>query len=146
MLRCVNDVVMTIKSGHQTTGNALVIWLDESSFTLFHTSGRVYVWRTPKEASNPECLVPTVKHGGGSVMVWAAILWYSVGPIITLHGRITTRDYVDRLHNQVHPIIQKLFSNNDAVFQDDDAPTHTAGSKSMKVNFSIFPGQHNHQM
>jgi hypothetical protein len=27
-----------------------VIWSDESPFTLFPTSDRVYVWRTPKEA------------------------------------------------------------------------------------------------
>jgi hypothetical protein len=55
-----------------------VIRSDESSFTLLPASGRVYVWRTPKEAYNPECLVPTVKHGGGSVMVWIAISWYSI--------------------------------------------------------------------
>jgi hypothetical protein len=53
------------------------VWLDES-FRLFPTSGRVYIWRTPKEAYDSECLIPTVKHGGGSVMVWAAILWYSI--------------------------------------------------------------------
>jgi IS30 family transposase len=47
----------TIKPGHQTTGNARVIWSDESSFKLLPTSGRVYVWRTHKEAYNPECLV-----------------------------------------------------------------------------------------
>jgi hypothetical protein len=41
-------------------------------------SGRVYIWRTPKEAYNLECLVPTLKHGGGSVMVWAAISWYNI--------------------------------------------------------------------
>ncbi|GFW63338.1 transposable element Tcb1 transposase [Trichonephila clavipes] len=46
-----------------------VIWLDESTFTLFQTTGRVYEWRTPKEAFSPECIVPTVKHGGGSLMV-----------------------------------------------------------------------------
>jgi hypothetical protein len=40
MLRCINDVVTTIKPGHQTTGNTFVIWSDESSFTLFRTSGR----------------------------------------------------------------------------------------------------------
>jgi hypothetical protein len=57
-------------------------------------------------------------------MVWAAIPWYSDGPIITLHGRITAREYVDRLGNQVHPMIQTLFPNNDAVFQDDN----TAGT------------------
>jgi hypothetical protein len=64
MLRCVEDGVTTMKPGHQTTGNARVVWPDESSFTLFPTSGRVCVWRTPKETYNPECLAPTVKHGG----------------------------------------------------------------------------------
>jgi hypothetical protein len=71
-------------------------------FTLFPTRGRVYVWTTPKEVYNPECLVPAVKQRGGSVMVWAAISWYSVGSIITLHGRITAREYVEKLGNQVH--------------------------------------------
>jgi hypothetical protein len=34
---------------------------------------------------------------------------------------------MDRLGNQVHPMIQMLFPNNDAVFQDDDcAPIHIA--------------------
>jgi hypothetical protein len=59
-------------------------------------------------------------------MVWAAISWYSVGPIIALHGRITAREYVDRLGNQVHPMIQTLFPNNESVFQDYNAPIHTA--------------------
>jgi hypothetical protein len=77
MLRCVNDGVTTIKPGLQTTGNARMMWSDELPFMLFPTLGRIYVWRTPKEASNPECLVPTVKHGGGSMMVWAAS-WYSI--------------------------------------------------------------------
>jgi hypothetical protein len=92
-LICVNNGVTAIKPGDQTTGNARVIWSDESSFTLFPTSGRVYVWRTPKETYNAECLVPTVEHGGGSVMVGATILRYSVGRIIALHDRITARDY-----------------------------------------------------
>jgi hypothetical protein len=35
--------------------------------------------------------------------------------------------YVDRLGNQVHPMIQKLFPN-DVVFQDASAPVHTAGT------------------
>ena len=46
-----------------------VIWSDESSFTLFPTSGRIYVWRTPSQAYNTDCLLPRVKHDGGSVMV-----------------------------------------------------------------------------
>jgi hypothetical protein len=49
-----NDGVMAIKPGHQTTGNALMIWSDESSFTLFPTLGKVYVWSTPKEGYSPD--------------------------------------------------------------------------------------------
>jgi hypothetical protein len=44
VLRCVSDDVTTIKPGQHTTGNA-------------HASGRVYVWRTPKEPYSAECLV-----------------------------------------------------------------------------------------
>jgi hypothetical protein len=126
MPRWVNDGVMTINPGYQTTGNARLIWSDESSFMLFPTSGRFYMWRIPKEAYNLECSFPTVKHGGGSVVVWATMSWHSVGPIITLYGRTTAREYVDRLGNQVDPMIQTLLPNNNAVFQDDSALIHTA--------------------
>jgi hypothetical protein len=88
MLRWANGGVTTVKPGHQGTVNALVIWRDESSFTLFPTSGRVYVRRTPKEAYNSERLLTTVKHGGGS------------GPI---HCQITAREYADSFGNQMHP-------------------------------------------
>jgi hypothetical protein len=54
-------------------------------------------------------LVPTMKHTGGSVMVWAAISWYSAGPIIIFHSWITAWDYADRLCNQAHPMIQPFF-------------------------------------
>ena len=51
---------------------------------MLFTSG----WRTPKKAYNPECLLPIAQHGGGSVMILAAISSYSAGP--TLSGRIVT--------------------------------------------------------
>ena len=38
----------------------------------------------PRKPYNPECLVPSVKHGDGSVIIWAAISWNSAGPIDTL--------------------------------------------------------------
>jgi hypothetical protein len=44
------------------------MWSDAS-----FTSGRVYVWTSPKEAYNPEYLVPTEKCGARSVTIWAAI-------------------------------------------------------------------------
>jgi hypothetical protein len=75
------------------------------------------------------------------------VVQYFVGPIIALNGRISSREYVNRLGNQVHPMIQTLFPNNDAVFQDDtQLKLFSHGLKGMKVNFDIFPGQHNHHI
>jgi len=68
---------------------------------LFLTSCRVYVCRTPKEAYIPECLVPSVKQGGGSLKIWAATYWHSAGPIITLKGRLTSSDYLGIIVKQV---------------------------------------------
>jgi hypothetical protein len=53
---------------------------------------------------------------------------YYVGHIITLHVRITPREYVDRWGNQVYSMIQASFPNNDAVFLGDNAPIHKAGT------------------
>jgi hypothetical protein len=61
------------------------------------------------------------KTRGDSVMAWAAVSWCSIVPNITLHVRITAREYVDRMGNQVHPMIQALFPNNDTVFQAGNA-------------------------
>jgi hypothetical protein len=108
-------------------GCKYVICSDESSITLFPTSSRVYIWRTPKEAYNPECLIPTMKHGGRSVMIWAAIPGYSAGPIIILNCRITASDYVDNSGNGVHPIVHMLLLNNDAIFKMT-LPIHTVRS------------------
>jgi hypothetical protein len=79
------------------------------------------------------------------------LVQHSVGPIIAFHDLITAREYVDSFRNRVHRMIQTLFSNNDAVFQDDNAPftqleLFSPGLKSMKVYFSIFHRQHNHQI
>jgi hypothetical protein len=60
------------------------------------------------------------------VIFWAAISWYSACPITTLNGRITASDYEDILVNHVHPTFRMLFPNNDAIFQDDASPIHTA--------------------
>ena len=85
MLKGKKDGVMIRKHGHPMTGYML-IWSDELLFTMFPTSGWDYVWRIPNDAYTSECLATTVKQGGRSVMIWAAISLYSAGPIITLNG------------------------------------------------------------
>jgi hypothetical protein len=76
--------------------------------------------------------------------VWAAISWYSAGAVIILQGRITARQYVGRLDNHVHSIIQTLFPNNDRALQVLKLFSH--GLKNMTVNLNIFPDLHNYHV
>jgi hypothetical protein len=64
--------------------------------------------------------------GGSDVLGINIMVQYYVGPVITVHGSITETEYVYRLGNLVYPMIQMLFSNSDAVFQDDNVSTHIA--------------------
>ena len=46
-----------------------VLWTDESKFKIFQSNRRIYVWqRVGKKAATP-CITPTIKHGGGSVLM-----------------------------------------------------------------------------
>jgi hypothetical protein len=109
-----------MKPGHQTTGNALVIWPDMSFFALFPTPGRLRSGEQPWKPGPNNATEGRFSDGLGSNIV----VQYSVGPLITLHCRTTAREHVDKLGNQMHPMIQTLFPSNDAVFQDDNGPIH----------------------
>ena len=46
-----------------------VLWSNEMKINLFGSDGFKHVWRRPGEEYNDKCVMPTVKHGGGNVMV-----------------------------------------------------------------------------
>jgi len=44
-----------------------------------------------------DCLIPTVKTGDKSVMVWGCFTRFGVGPLVRLEGRLAAKDYVQVL-------------------------------------------------
>ena len=46
-----------------------VLWSDEMKINLFGSDGLKQVWRRPGEEYKDNCVMPTVKHGGGNVLL-----------------------------------------------------------------------------
>ena len=45
------------------------LWSDEMKIILFGSNGFKHVWQRPGEKYKDKCAMPTVKHGGGNVIV-----------------------------------------------------------------------------
>lgn len=105
-----------------------VIWSDESKFELFSSNRQVKVWRKVNTALDPKNLVPTVKHGGGSVMVWGCMSPAGVGNLVFIDGRMDQHVYKNILEQNLMSSADKLGLESDFVFQQDNDPKHTARS------------------
>lgn len=58
-----------------------VLWTDESKLELFGSSRRIFVHHRVGERMVPQCVTSTVRHGGGSVMVWGCLAGSRVGDL-----------------------------------------------------------------
>lgn len=103
-----------------------VLWSDESKFNVFGSDGKVTVWRTAKEEMKLECLRPTVKHGGGSVMVWGCFSSVGVGKLHFIDGIMKKEDYLNILKENLVQTTQQLGMESNFKFQHDRDPKHTA--------------------
>lgn len=52
---------------------------------------------SPKSLFSIDCLLPTVKHWGGSFVVWGAISYRRFGLLVTLHEKVTAIHAADIL-------------------------------------------------
>ena len=103
----------------------MVIFSDESFLPYFQHLVEYTREDSPKETSYPVCLLPNVKHRGGSVMIQEAISGKSVGPMVSFQSRTKSQVYLKISSDEIHPMAAELFSEGNAIFQDDNAPIHT---------------------
>lgn len=103
-----------------------VLWTDQTKLELFGKAHQLYVHRRKNEAYQEKNTVPTVKHGGGSVMFWGCFAASGTGCLESVQGTMKSQDYLCILERNVLPSVRKLgLSGRSWVCQQDNEPKHS---------------------
>ncbi len=98
-----------------------VLWSDETKIELFGINSTHRVWRRRNAAYDPKNTIPTVKHGGGNIMLWGC--FSAKGQDTASKGRWTGPCTVRA--RALKPA-RALKMGPGWVFQHDNYPKHTA--------------------
>ena len=103
-----------------------VMWSDETKIELFGINSTHHVWRKRNAEYNPKNTIPTVKHGGGNLMLWGCFSAKGTGGLHHIEGRINGTMYREILGDNLLPSMRALKMGCGWVFQHDNDPKHTA--------------------
>ncbi len=101
-----------------------ILWSDEIKINVFGTDGFKTVWCRKGEEYKEKCMVPTVKHGGGSVLMWGCMSAAGVGELHFIDGIMNSQMYCSILKEKMLPSLRAL--GRRALFQHDNDPKHTS--------------------
>ncbi|KAI4895408.1 hypothetical protein NFI96_001467 [Prochilodus magdalenae] len=104
-----------------------VMWSDEKKKKgLFGLNSTRHVWRKKNDEYNPKNTIPTVKHGGGNIILWGCFSAKGTGRLHRIVGRMDGAMYREILANNLLPSVRALKVGRGWVFQHDNDPKHTA--------------------
>ncbi|KAG2459911.1 TCB1 transposase, partial [Polypterus senegalus] len=103
-----------------------ILWSDEIKIELFVVNARRHVWRKPGIAHHQANTIPTVKHGGGSIMLWGCFSAAGTGRLVRIKGNMTAAMYRVILDENLLQSALDLRLGRWFIFQQDNDPKHTA--------------------
>ncbi|KAG2458240.1 TCB1 transposase, partial [Polypterus senegalus] len=103
-----------------------ILWSDESKIELFGVNARHHIWRKPGTAHHQANTIPTVKHVGGSIMLWGCFSAAGTGRLVRIKGKMTAAMYRDILDENLLQSALDLRLGRQFIFQQDNDPKHTA--------------------
>lgn len=104
-----------------------VIWSDETKVNRYQSDGKEYYWHRPHDRIQKHHVKETMKHGGGSIMVWGCFTWWNIGPLVRIQGIMKKEDYLNILYTNLPDFVdESAYPAEEVVFQQDGDPKHTA--------------------
>ncbi|KAG2462042.1 TC1A transposase, partial [Polypterus senegalus] len=98
-----------------------ILWSDETKIELFGVNARRHIWRKPGTAHHQANTIPTMKHGGGSIMLWGCFSAAGTGRL----GKMNAAKYRDILDKNLLQSAKDLRLGRRFTFQQDNDPKHT---------------------
>uniref|UniRef100_A0A8R1EF72 Uncharacterized protein n=1 Tax=Caenorhabditis japonica TaxID=281687 RepID=A0A8R1EF72_CAEJA len=114
-----------IGKGSSALGWNKVLWSDESKYLMVGTDGVIIVRRPGNKRNDPKYQVPTVKHGGGNIMMWGCFHANGVGSLIRITGTMESYMYKDILEKAMLPSGRSKMGRG-WLFQQDNDPKHSS--------------------
>ncbi|KAK1794552.1 hypothetical protein P4O66_001278 [Electrophorus voltai] len=122
-----------------------ILWSDETKIELFGLNAKRHVWRKPGTAHHLANTIPTVKHGGGSIMPWGCFSAAGTWRLVRVEGKMNAAMYRDILEENLLQSALDLKLGRRFIFQKDNGPKHTAKIKEWlwdnSVNVLEWPSQ-----
>ena len=109
-----------------------IIWSDEIKINLFGSDGCIRIWRKSNSDCKKKKTIPSIKHEGGSIMLWAFMSSSGVRNLHFIDGIMNKVIYKDILMQNLKQSAQKMEFQGSYTFQHND-PKHTAQFKTWLI-------------
>ena len=102
-----------------------VIWSDETKISRFGSDGRSWAWIRDGNDLEEHHVKQTVKHGGGSIMIWGCMTSKGPGFMCKIEGTMDQHLYKSILEGDlVQTINWYELDSTKIIFQQDNDPKH----------------------
>ncbi len=90
-----------LKFASDSEENWVKVWSDETKIQLFGSNSTHLVWRRRRSnaAYDPKNTIPTVKHGGGYIMLWGCFSVKGTGQLHRIKGTMDGAMYRQDIEN-----------------------------------------------